>query len=282
MISIKDYLCEADAVLIGAGAGLSAAAGLDYAGTAFQEAFGDMISRYGFTDLYTSSFYPFRSEEERWAYWSRHVAFARIDPPALPLYRRLRELVEGKDHFVITTNVDGQFRKAGFAADRLFEVQGDYAYIQPQRGTDGRRFYAEDLFMRMVREQHDCRIPSELVPYYYQGEIRLGDRRGGVMDINIRKDAGFVQDDQWDAQAARYQQFVERHQGHRLLLFELGIGFNTPTIIRFPFERMARQLPCATLVRVNRDYPEASLPGLKRFHAFTDFAAFGENATEIK
>lgn len=270
MLRFQEHIDQADAVLIGAGAGLSTAAGLDYSGEAFRNAFSDLIRKYGFTDLYTSSFYPFESEEERWAYWSRHVMFARIEPPALPLYTALLEAVSHKDHFVITTNVDGQFGKAGFAADRVFEVQGDYAYIQPQGGTDQKRFYAEELFRRMQEEQREGRIPSALVPYYRHGTIALGDQRGERMDINVRKDDGFVQDASWYVQAERYEAFVSSHKDARLLLLELGVGFNTPTIIRFPFERMAWQLPQATLVRVNRDYPMASIPELKRFHSYTE------------
>lgn len=268
MTSTRDFFTDVDAVLIGAGAGLSAAAGIDYSGEAFRREFDEYINRYGFTDLYTSSFYPFETEEERWAYWAKHVMFARIMPPAMPLYLQLCSLVEKKPHFVITTNVDGQFRKAGFSADKLFEVQGDYAYIQAQSGRDQKRFYAEDLFRRMYQEQRDCRIPSSLVPYYRDGEISF--ESGEKMDINIRKDSGFVEDAEWQAQADRYYDFVEQWKSKRLLLLELGVGYNTPTIIRFPFERMAQQFPTATLVRINRDYPEKSLPGIKRFHSSMD------------
>ena len=270
MLKFQPYIDQADAVLIGAGAGLSTAAGLDYSGSEFRRAFADLIAKYGFTDLYTSSFYPFPTEEERWAYWSRHVMYARIEPPALPLYKDLLDAVSRKEHFVITTNVDGQFRKAGFAADRLFEVQGDYAYIQPQSGTDQKRFYAEDLFRRMQEEQRDGRIPTALVPRYADGDILLGSKHGELMDINVRKDGGFVQDDEWFAQAEHYETFVREHQSGRLLLLELGVGFNTPTIIRYPFERMAERFPHTTLVRVNRDYPMAGTPGLKRFVSFTE------------
>ena len=265
---LQSLIDESDAVLIGAGAGLTAAAGIDYAGADFKREFADFIKRYGFTDLYTSSFHPFESEEERWAYWSKHVMFARFLPPALPLYQALLRRVKGKDCFVITTNVDGQFVKAGFDPSQIFEVQGDYAYIQSSYGTDQKRFFAEDLIRQMCREQRDCRIPSSLVPHYLKGEVVLGKTEGEPMDINVHKDAAFVQDEQWQCQADRYYDFVNRHRDSRLLLLELGVGFNTPSIIRFPFERMAQQFPQTTLVRFNRDYPQPGLEGLERFYAF--------------
>lgn len=270
MTSIKALLADSDAVLIGAGAGLSAAAGIKYSGFEFQREFADFIDRYGITDLYSSSFYPFKTEEERWAYWAKHVMMARITPPAMPLYRQLLSLVAGKPHFVITTNTDGQFRKAGFDPDCLFEVQGDYAYIQPRHGTDGVRFDATSLFQRMAAAVHDCRIPSEMVPYYKDGKVVLGDDSGEIMDMNLRINGWFVEDDQWHRQAKAYSDFLERYENSNLLLLELGVGFNTPTIIRIPFDRMAQQLPAATLVRANRDEPQSDVPGLKRFISLTN------------
>lgn len=270
MTSIKDFLADADAVLIGAGAGLSSAAGLAYSGPEFEREFADFIRRYKITDLYTSSFCDYGSEEARWAYWAKHVMMARILPPALPLYKKIFDAVKEKDYFVITTNVDGQFRKAGFDVERLFEVQGDYAFIQSKFGTDNKRFYAEDLFRRMYAEQQDCRIPSSLVPYYLNGEIALGDNSGEEMDINIRKDGNFVQDGEWYAQAERYETFVGKNRERRLLLLEFGVGFNTPTIIRFPFERMAATYPDTTLVRLNRDYPGTYQEGIKRFYSMRE------------
>ena len=157
-------IAEAEYIVIGAGAGLSTAAGIHYSGPDFQEAFKDMIERYGFTDLYTSSFYPFQSEEEKWAYWSRHIDYARFAPEGLPLYKRLLEMVQGKEYFVITTNVDGQFIKAGFPEEKVFEVQGDYGLMQCATACHPKRYSNERLVKQMVARQHDCRIPSELVP----------------------------------------------------------------------------------------------------------------------
>lgn len=270
-----EWLREADFVLIGAGAGLTTAAGLQYDGPAFEKAFADMISRYDFTDLYTSSFYPFATDEERWAYWSRHVLYARFDPPALPLYKQLLELVRGKDYFVITTNVDGQFRKAGVEAERLFEVQGDYAYIQGVTGADGQTYYAEDLFRRMFEEQKDCAIPFGLVPTLRQ--FNPDAPKNERMDIHVRKDNYFVEDEQWHEMQGHYESYLRRAlDGHsHIVLLELGVGFNTPSIIRFPFERMAARLPRTALIRVNKDYPQFQLSGIEHF------AGFHENTEQL-
>ena len=270
-----EWLQKADFVFIGAGAGLTTAAGLQYDGPAFKKAFADMINRYAFTDLYTSSFYPFATEEERWAYWSRHVLYARFDPPALALYQQLLELVRGKDYFVITTNVDGQFRKAGFDTERLFEVQGDYAYIQGVTGADGHTYYAEDLFRRMVAEQKDCAIPTALVPSLRQ--FNSDAPKDEAMDIHVRKDVYFVEDEQWNHMQEQYESFLQRAmdgQSH-IALLELGVGFNTPSIIRFPFERLAARLPRTALIRVNKDYPQFQLSGIEHF------AGFHENTEQL-
>ena len=265
-----EWLQKADFVLIGAGAGLSTAAGLKYDGPEFEKAFADMISRYAFTDLYTSSFYPFATEEERWAYWSRHVMYARFDPPALPLYQQLLELVREKDYFVITTNVDGQFRKAGFDAERLFEVQGDYGYIQGATGADGHTYYAEDLFRRMVAEQKDCAIPTALVPSLRQ--FNSDAPKDEAMDIHVRKDIHFVEDEQWNHTQEQYESFLQRAIDGQspIALLELVVGFNTPSIIRFPFERLAARLPRTALIRVNKDYPQFQLSGIEHFVGFQE------------
>jgi NAD-dependent SIR2 family protein deacetylase len=248
-------IAEAEYILIGAGSGLSTAAGINYAGPEFEAAFKDMIARYGFTDLYTSSFYPFRTEEERWAYWSRHIDYARFAPPALPLYKRLLEMVQGKEYFVITTNVDGQFVKAGFDPDKVFEVQGDYGLMQCATACHSKRYSNESLVKQMVVQQKDCRVPSGLVPNC--------PVCGGPMEINVRKDRFFVEDERWKELSTRYFDFVNEAREKKLVLLEYGVGFNTPVIIRYPFERMAAEFPQTTLIRINKDYPECQTPGIK-------------------
>lgn len=241
----KELIDRANTVLIGAGAGLSAAAGLRYSGPKFEHDFADFIRRYGITDLYTSSFYPFRTEEERWACWARHIRTIRYEPEALPLYRKLLELVSGKDYFVITTNVDGQFRKAGFCPERLFEVQGDYGLNQCRHGCHDTLYPNESLVRHMVDATRNCRIPSRLVP--------VCPRCGGPMEVHVRKDEYFVQDAAWHASHERYLHFVRSFGGRKsVVLLELGVGFNTPTIIRYPFELMAESYKNVTLIRINK------------------------------
>lgn len=250
-------IAEADYILIGAGAGLSTASGINYSGPEFEVAFKDMIERYGFTDLYTSSFYPFKTEEEKWAYWSRHIYYARFAPEAKPLYKGLLEIVQGKEYFVITTNVDGQFIKAGFDPDKVFEVQGDYSLMQCATACHPRRYSNESLVRQMVEQQINCRVPSDLVP--------TCPVCGGPMEINVRKDHFFVEDERWHALAHRYYEFVAKASEKKLVLLEYGVGYNTPTIIRFPFERMAAELPHTTLIRINKDYPDCQIPEVKNY-----------------
>ena len=240
---------RADRVVIGAGAGLSAAAGLEYGGDRFVNNFGDFIYRYAIPDMYAAMFYPFDTEEERWAYLARHIRMNRYDNElAYPLYRQLLQLISNKDYFVITTNVDGLFKKSGFDPDRIFEVQGDYAYMQCAVGCHDRLYYNEELIREMSRQTNHCRIPSSLIPRC--------PVCGGRMDIHVRKDGCFVEDEQWKKSFDNYRSFMKNVSDGNTLLIELGVGFNTPTIIRFPFERMAAQNDNITLVRVNRDYAE--------------------------
>lgn len=254
----KSYSCRleelrrafdrAEHVVIGAGAGLSAAAGLEYGGRRFTDNFSDFIARYDFTDMYTSSFYPFRTEEERWAYWARHIRLNRYDTPATDLYRTLLRAVREKDWFVITTNVDGQFGKADFDRDRIFAVQGDYAYLQCTEACHDRLYCNEELVHEISRNTEDCRIPSSLVPRC--------PVCGGPMDVNLRKDGNFVQDAHWYESHGRYRSFMQKACRGNTLLLELGVGYNTPAIIRFPFEELASQYGNITLARINRDYAE--------------------------
>lgn len=253
----RKALAEADYILIGAGAGLSAAAGLNYDGMQFRQEFAGFVERYDFTDLYTSSFYEFPNEEERWAYWAKHINFARFAPPAMELYKDMFQLVSGKDYFVITTNVDGQFHKAGFASEHIFEVQGDYAYLQCASGCHPKLYYNEELVKQMLVSIHNMQIPSSLVPHC--------PVCGGAMDVNLRKDNHFVEDVKWHTQADRYNQFLKKAYRKRCVLLELGVGYNTPGIIRFPFERMAAENPDITLIRLNQSFPDRQMPGKGQF-----------------
>ena len=246
---LHSLIQAAECVIVGGGSGLSSAAGLTYSGERFTANFGDFIKRYDLTDMYSAAFYPFKTQEEKWAYWSRHILLNRWQPPALPLYQTLFELVGDKDYFVITTNVDAQFYKAGFAQDRVFAVQGDYGKLQCAKGCQDTLYVSQNLVRRMVSEQKDCRVPSALVPKC--------PVCGGEMEVNIRKDLYFVQDKTWYAAKKRYEDFYDRACGKNTVLLELGVGYNTPTIIRFPFERMVYENKGVFLVRMNTQYPEA-------------------------
>lgn len=259
---VRHLIDEADYILIGAGAGLSAAAGLDYSGKEFEKEFQPWIERYGFSDLYTSSFYPFKTEEERWAYWAKHIWFSRFKPQGTELYRTLLKVIEKKDYFVITTNVDAQFEKSGFDRKKIFATQGDYGYLQARSGSPKTLVYNEEWVKKALKNIDDCRIPTELIPHHPQ--------TGELMSPNLRCDDSFVEDEQWDQQAAAYQSFVKKAWNKKLVLIELGVGFNTPSIIRFPFEEMTANNPKVSLIRFNRDYSQLSLQNINHYIPFTE------------
>ncbi len=244
---------EADAIIIGAGAGASSAAGIEYGGKRFRENFHEFIMKYGgqyMTDMYAAGFYPFPTEEARWGYWSKHALLNRFTPPALPLYKELYDIVREKEYFVLTTNVDHQFHKAGFDENRIFATQGDYGEIQCQKGCHPKVYYAEELFRKMDKARKDCVIPSELVPKC--------PVCGGKMAMHLRCDNYFVEDEAWHEAADRYADFLEQNKGKNVVLIELGVGFNTPIIIRFPFEKLVRENESYSLIRLNKD--EAVVP----------------------
>ena len=244
---------RADAVLIGAGAGLSTAAGLNYGGKRFTDNFREFIEKYGsayMTDMYSAGFYPFPSEEAKWGYWSKHAWLNRVEPSAMPLYQTVYELVKEKPHFVLTTNVDHQFWKAGFADENIFATQGDYGEIQCARGCHDKVYDGTGLFHRMNLARKDCLVPTELVPRC--------PVCGGKMAMHLRCDQYFVEDERWNEAAVRYGAFLKEHKADKVVLLELGVGFNTPTIIRFPFEQMVRENRDWALIRLNLD--EAVVP----------------------
>ena len=232
-----------DAIVVGAGAGLSTSAGFTYSGERFQQHFADFIGKYGFTDMYSAGFYPFPSEEEKWAYWSRHIYYNRYVPAPKPVYDNLLKLVQDKDYFVITTNVDHQFQKAGFDKQRLFYTQGDYGLFQCAKPCHQKTYDNEELVKRMIAEQMDMRIPSELVPRC--------PVCGGPMKVNLRADETFVEDEGWHTASERYTEFIRRHKDGRVLFLDLGSGGNTPVIFKIPFIRWTMQNPNATYATVN-------------------------------
>ena len=236
-------LREADAVVIGAGAGLSTSAGFTYSGERFQQHFSDFIGKYGFTDMYSAGFYPFPTEEEHWAYWSRHIYYNRYVPAPKPVYDNLLKLLKEKDYFVITTNVDHQFQKAGFDKKRLFYTQGDYGLFKCATPCHQKTYDNEELVKRMIAEQMDMRIPSELVPKC--------PVCGGPMTMNLRSDEIFVEDEGWHAASKRYEDFIRRHLNGKILFLDLGSGGNTPIVFKIPFIQWTMQNPNAIYATVN-------------------------------
>lgn len=240
---LKQEIRTADAILIGAGAGLSTSAGFTYTGKRFTDTFADFISKYGFRDMYSGGFYPFETLEEHWAYWSRYIYINRYQDAPKDTYADLLALVQGKDYFVLTTNVDHCFQKAGFDKHRLFYTQGDYGLWQCSRPCHDKTYDNEAVIRKMVAEQKDMRVPSELVPRC--------PVCGAPMSMNLRADTTFVEDEGWHRAAERYQDFVRRHEGMRVLYLELGVGMNTPGIIKYPFWKMVYQNPKAAYACVN-------------------------------
>ena len=247
---LKAALSRADAVVIGAGSGLSTSAGLTYSGPRFTRHFRDFQERYGIQDMYSGGFYPFQSPEEYWAWWSRQILINRYERAPGRAYGQLLELVKGRDYFVLTTNVDHQFQLAGFDKKRLFYTQGDYGLWQCSQPCHQRTYDNEETVRQMVAEQREMRIPTGLVPHC--------PVCGRPMTMNLRMDDTFVEDAGWHAAARRYEDFLRRHRGLRLVFLELGVGSNTPVIIKYPFWRMAAREPGAVYACINRGEAYAS------------------------
>ena len=243
---VKEIIKNADSILIGAGAGLSTAAGINYAGEDFKREFAPFIRKYGFTDLYTSSFYDFNSQEEYWAYWAKHIYFANTGREGEKLYKNIYEAVKDKDYFVVTTNVDDQFYKSGFDANKIFRVQGSYAFNQCTMACHDKLYSNKELVDKMVNTiDENLKVPSNLVPKC--------PVCGEDMEPNLRKDGYFVEDELWHKQNDIYGEFLDKNKDKKLVLLEFGVGFNTPGIIRFPFEKMVAQNKNWTLIRFNRE-----------------------------
>ena len=264
---LRQELKYTNAIVIGAGAGLSTAAGLTYSGERFDRYFFDFKARFGIADMYSGGFYPFPDEETRWAWWARHIYFNRyIDPPK-PVYRDLLEFVRNKDYFVITTNVDHQFQRAGFDKERLFYTQGDYGLFQRADGRGGKTWDNEDWVMPAMEAQGfirdekglfhvpedrriSMRIPHDLIPRCPEN--------GSAVSMNLRSDDTFVEDVGWHEASARYAAFLKKHEGEHVLFLELGVGSNTPVIIKYPFWAMTAENPKAVYACLN--YNEAVCP----------------------
>lgn len=244
MERLKAALQDCDAVVIGAGAGLSTAAGFTYTGERFEKYFSDFAAKYGIQDMYSGGFYPFATPEEHWAYWSRYIFINRYMDAPKPAYDDLLKLVRDKDFFVITTNVDHCFQKAGFDKNRLFYTQGDYGLFQCSEPCCQETFDNEAVIREMVKRQKDMKIPSELLP--------VCPHCGRPLTMNLRSDNKFVEDEGWHRAAERYENFLRTREGQKILFLELGVGYNTPVIIKYPFWKMTAKNPNATYVCINQ------------------------------
>ncbi len=269
---LKELLWQADAVLAGAGAGLSTSAGFTYSGERFRMYFSDFEKKYGFHDMYSGGFYPYASLEEYWAYWSRYIYVNRYMDAPKPVYETLLELIKEKDYFVLTTNVDHCFQKSGFEKKRLFYTQGDYGLFQCSEPCCQETWENEEIIDRMVREQSDMRVPAGLVPHC--------PHCGRPMTMNLRADDSFVQDEGWYRAAERYQDFMRRHAHGRILYLELGVGYNTPGIIKYPFWQETYRNPEAFYVCLNLG--DAAAPGEIAERSLCIDGDIGEILEELK
>ena len=242
---LKQEINTADAIIIGAGAGLSASAGFDYSGQRFERYFADFHRKYGITDMYSGGFYPYKTPEEYWAWWSRQILVNRYDCPVGRVYSNLLTVLKDKDYFVLTTNVDHQFQRAGFDRKRLFYTQGDYGLWQCSRPCCQKTYDNEDTVRLMADRQQDMKIPTELIPKC--------PVCGSPMTMNLRCDDTFVQDEGWYKAAERYNEFIRRHSGLHILFLELGVGMNTPGIIKYPFWQMTAGNPNAVYACINQE-----------------------------
>lgn len=269
---LSQQLASSDAIVIGAGAGLSTSAGFTYTGERFEYYFPDFIAKYHFSDMYSGGFYPFDTLEEHWAYWSRYIFCNRyLDAPKL-VYQELLSLVQNKDYFVLTTNVDHQFQKAGFDKHRLFYTQGDYGLWQCMEPCHQKTYDNEEAVRRMVAEQRDMRIPTELVPRC--------SVCGKPMSMNLRSDNTFVEDEGWHRAAERYDDFLRRHDGLKVLYLELGVGANTPVIIKYPFWKMTYANQNSTYACIN--FGEAFAPPEIRGRSICINADIGNVLSRLK
>ena len=257
---LKTEIETAEAIVIGAGAGLSTAAGLTYSGERFLKYFGDFAERFGIRDMYSGGFYPFPDAETRWAWWARHIYYNRYVSAPRPVYEDLRKLVQGKDYFVITTNVDHQFQRAGFDKKRLFYTQGDYGLFQSVNPAIRKTYDNEEWVMQAMEAQGFVRNEKGIFEITAGGSVSMKipallipkcPDDGSDVTMNLRADDSFVEDEGWYRASAAYADFLRRHESMHVLFLEIGIGMNTPVICKYPFWQMTKDNPKAVYACLN-------------------------------
>ena len=244
VLRLKEAIETADAVIIGAGAGLSTAAGFVYTGERFDRYFGDFSRKYGFRDMYSGGFFPYPSPAEFWAYWSRYIWINRYMDAPKSTYSDLYRLVKDKDYFVLTTNVDHCFQKVGFDKKRLFYTQGDYGLFQCTEPCCRKTWDNEDTIRKMVLAQgftigeHNelslpegteagMNVPGDLLPKC--------PNCGRPLTMNLRSDSRFVEDEGWQEAAVEYEAWLTQNRDRKVVYLEIGVGYNTPGIIKYSF-----------------------------------------------
>ena len=241
---LREILRGAENILIGAGAGLSTAAGFVYDGERFQKYFSDFGEAYGFEDMYSGGFYPYDTPEEFWGFWSRNIFYNRYDLPPSEVHKKLLELVRDKNYFVLTTNVDHLFQLNGFDKTRLFYTQGDYGLFQCPTPCHNKTYDNEKIIREMIAAQKNMRVPEKLFPRC--------PKCGEMMTTNLRADDKFVEDSGWHAAAYRYKKFLSKYAAREIVYLELGVGGNTPGIIKYPFWRLTAENPAARYICINK------------------------------
>ena len=286
---LKKEIETADAIVIGAGAGLSTSAGLTYSGERFERYFFDFAKKYGIRDIYSGGFYPFPDEETRWAWWARHIYYNRyIDAPK-PVYQELLLLVKDKDYFVVTTNVDHQFQRAGFDKKRLFYTQGDYGLFQSVNPSIRKTYDNEEWVIKAMETHGFIRDENGVFQVPENGELKMKiptslipkcPEDGSDVTMNLRADDSFVEDEGWHRASAAYADFLRRHENLHVLYLELGVGANTPVIVKYPFWQMTKANDKAVYACLN--YGEAFCPGEIEDRSICIDGDIGTLLTEIK
>ncbi len=245
-----EIIQSAKTILIGAGAGLSTSAGYTYSGDRFEKYFSDFEEKYHFRDMYSGGFYPYKTEQEFWAYWSRNIFYNRYDQPPNEVYQNLLNIVKDKNYFALTTNVDHLFQNNGFDKLKLFYTQGDYGLFQCSTPCHKKTYDNEKIIREMIDAQKDMKVPIELIPKC--------PKCGESMTLNLRSDDNFVEDNGWHQAAYRYKKFLSTYLDDEIVLLELGVGGNTPGIIKYPFWQMTLENPKIKFICINKG--EAAVP----------------------